>query len=698
MLLKPLPPLDPSDRAAPPSSDKAGAGAFSLRMLERLLADCEDQPRWRELADTCCAYYDGQQLTQLQIDEAVKNNLVPRSTNLIQGVINGVLGQEERNRRDPKLEPDSDDFADLADYLNVGLKESMRETYADMAIGNAYGSQVKAGLGWVEVSRVTDPMEYQYRVQDVHRDEVYWDWRAKRVDLQDARWLVRRQWKDLDEVVAAYPEHRETLEQAEANWADYLFGGELDESPLRRNYDAERSFRVNRSEWINGGRRRIQMYEVWYRVAATATVLKGHGMARWVVANPKNPVHQAAIQRGLVRVEKAPTRQVRKAIFAGPFRLTDEGTTLKRFPYVPFFAFRADKDRTPYGLIHGMLTSQDEYNERRMRIQWMLKAQQLLIDNDSLDPAYNNIADVAETMMRPDMVAVLNANRRNAEGVRFRNDFALQKEQYEVMQDAKINIQEVPRVYSSQLGEAPTGVKSGIAINSLVEQGLTAMGELNGNYVFARRLVFELLTDLLIEDHSDGEMQVTIGSGQTKRVIVLNGMDERGLPVNPVADVPIKVGLGEVPSSPAYQVQMSQMMGEMVARLAGTPMVAPLIPVWVEQTSAFGPERKLLADDMRRMAGLPTSGDRAGAEQWQEKQQQAAAAKAALEAEGAKVAIAGEKAKTVKTASEVELNQARTRQIDAQVEAADDEDDLIAQALVEAGGRPKPGAAQRVGA
>ena len=63
----------------------------------------------------------------------------------------------------------------------------------------------------------------------------------------------------------------------------------------------------------------------------------------------------------------------------------DVATKKRRFPYIPFFAFRDDSENTPYGLVHGMLDPQDEYNERRMRIQWMLKAQQIMVDSDALD-------------------------------------------------------------------------------------------------------------------------------------------------------------------------------------------------------------------------------------------------------------------------------------------------------------------------
>lgn len=684
-----LPPIDDADRHKSAHDLASGKGNFSLSALETLLRDCEDQPVWRDMADLCCAYYDGSQLNALQESEYKRNKLEPRVTNLVGRVINGVLGQEAKSRRDPRLEPDDDAFADVSDVLNVRIKEAQRETCADMAISNGYGSQVKAGVGWVEVSRQSDPFEYPYRVVDVHRDEMWWDWRAKRIDLSDARWLCRRQWKDLDEVAAAMPEHRRALEHSANNWANWLVDDAAVEERVRGEnpwYVTDRQFRVSRAEWIDGGRRRVRMYEVWYRVPAEVVVMRvGH---RWIPLDETNLMHIEAVSRKLVPLQRVVTMQVRRAIFAGPYRLLDEATTKRRFPYVPFMAFRADKDNTPYGLIHGMIAPQDEYNERRMRIQWMLKAQQLLIDRDALDPEFNTIEDIAGTLMRPDMVAVLNPSRRNSQGMQFRNDFALQKEQFEMMQDAKGLIQDVPGIYSAQLGDAPTGVTSGIAINSLVEQGIVAMGELNDNYSHARRLVYDLLVDLIAEDHAARDMQVQIGAGQTRRTVVLNTQDpQTGQAVNVVKDAKVTTGLAEVPATPAYMMQMSVLMSDMIRALAGTPQAGLLIPAWVENTSAFGSSRKMLADDMRRMSGLPVSGDRQSAQQWQQQQRQQAAAQAELAQKAALADVQSKGAKAQLDAAKARLTNAQTAHTIAQADAiANDPDEqaLIDDAIKEA--------------
>jgi hypothetical protein len=686
MQMKPI--LDSQREGAVDTYRDKAVGGYPLAKLERLLHDCEDQPLWRDTADLCCAYVDGKQLTAEQKYLAVKNKLVPRVTNLIGRTIRSVLGAEAKNRRDAHLEPDDDQWADVCDVMSVKLKQAQRETLCDMAVSNAYGSQVSAGIGWVEVSRVSDPLEFPYRVQDVHRSEIWWDWRAKHITLKDARWLCRKRWIDLDEAEAVMPQFADVFQRALNNWQDVLGSWQLSamDERFQSAYRDDRQFNVQRSTWLDGGRRRIKFFEVWYRVPATVVMIKVG--PRWIQYDDQNRYHAEAVSRGVVEIKKGVTSQVRMALFAGPFRLLDVATKKRRFPYIPFFAFRDDADNSPYGLVHGMLEPQDEYNERRMRIQWMLKAQQIQVDNDALDPDYNNISDLAENAMRPDMLLVLKATRQNkgADAVRIGNSMQLQNEQFEVMQDAKQLIQDVPGVYSTQLGNAPAGVTSGIAINSLVEQGQVAMGELNDNYGLARNSVFEALLDLCAEDMLEPNMQVPIGAGDSRRVVVLNtfapvvdpqsgqpvvGQDgqpalDKSQPINQVKDMCLNVGLAEVPSSPAYQMQASQQLGDMVRALAGMPQAAVLVPAWVENTQALGPSRKQLADDMRRMSGLPVAGDRAGAQAWQASQQQAVQQKQAADAQAQAAEIASKAADAQHTQAMAVLDAAQARKAAAE--------------------------------
>lgn len=681
-------PIQPKNRTEPSARDHAKDG-FDLAALENLVKDCDGQPDWRPRADVAHAYYDFKQLSAEQKRKIwVEQGIEPRQTNLVHGVINGVLGQEAKARSDVRLEADDDSMADVSDVLSKTMKEAQREANVDMAVSNGYAGQVKGGLGWVEISRASDPLDYPYRVEERHRNEIWYDWRATDLGLRTARWQVRKRWEDLDEAEAMMPEFKDILRQSLNGW-DLMNLPDDTSSILYRSYNNERRTTIRRDEWCDSTRKRIKFFEVWYRVPAEVVVMQVSPTRR-IVFDERNPLHQAAITRGKVKLSRSITRQIRMALFAGPHRLMDVATTRRDFPYVPFFAFRDDEDRSPYGLIEGMISPQDEYNERRQMVNWMLKARQITIDNDALDPAYNSIADIVDSAGRPDFVAVLNSSRKQVDGIRIKNDMTLQKEQIDVMQDAKNLIQEVPRIYSTQLGNAPSGVTSGVAINSLTEAGAVAMGELNDNYRFARKAVYEQLLDLIVEDHLDAELRVQVGQGSSRRVIVLNSWDpQTGSPVNHVKDAPIKVGLSDVPNSPAFRIQEQQQMATMIQALAGNPQaLAVLTPAYIEGSSV--PNRQQIADDLRRATGQPTAGDRQAqqANEVQQKEQQAQAMQ--LQQRGAVAQVAKTEADAQKTQALANKEQAQAEVL--QVQAAQmlqpapaaNDDQLIEQALAEA--------------
>lgn len=669
-------------------------GGFNLTHLMKMVMDCDQQPSgWRDRADLAAAYVDGKQLTAEQL-QALNLEHMPdvRATNLVGRVVRSVCGQEAKARTDIKVDADDDDTSDLIDFFGAKVKEAQRECYADMAVSQAYFGQVGPGIGWVEVAKNSDPRLYNYRVQEVHRSEMWWDWAGAKRDvlLQGARWMVRKRWEDLDELEARMPQHAALLQRMANGWDSLAFDDTADGAVLADRWQEDRvwcSVR-RRSEWYDRGRGRVKMYEVWYKIPAWGVFLH-LSPTRRLLYNPQNQAHVQAVASQQVRVTKELTHQIRMSLFAGPHRLQDLGTKRRNFPYVPFIAYRDDEDFSPYGLVEGMIGPQDEYNARRLRINWLLRARQILVDNDALDTKVNSLKEVAEAIMRPDMTVVLNSMRKNANGFQVMNNLQLQREQVDVMQDAKQLIQDVPGVYGSQLGQPAAGVTSGIANSLLIEQGAVSMGDLNDNYRHSRRLVFENLLDLIVEDHENGQIPVKVGTGSNRRVVVLNQWDPENLTiVNNVADAPLRVGLGEVPNTPAYRMQQQQQIATIINALANNPQaVAVLTPVFVESTDIQN--RQEIADDIRRLSGQPTAGDKQRAQQMEEagraqaeKQQQLAEAAAQLD-------MQERAAKVEKTKSETELNNAKSVQIGHEMGMAEVQQDQ-AQGEVEQPGAQDP--------
>lgn len=586
------------------------SGGMPLAQLEMRLSDMENEPAWRDSANKCADYYDHKQSSAARIERHQRTGEPMTTINLIQRTVNGALGQEAKSRLNWKCEADSGVLGDMAGFFSERLHELQREARTDMAISEAYSSMLRTGIGWVEVSRNPDPLAYPYRVTAVHRNEVWWDWRAKESDKSDGMWVIRQRWVDLDEAVAKFPKFREMLEVG-------CHSGPITDSMARTILTSadtfeslhmtRRSFSRVEEEWLdNSVRKRVRFYDVYYKrpVQAVALVVG----SRRVKFNPRNPIHAALVQRGSAKLLKGASYEIRHAMFAGPFRLFDVPLRGRRFPLVPFVCYSADDDRSPYGLVHGMIEPQDEFNERRSRLMWLLKARQVFVDGDALDPEYNTLADLAVEVMRPDAMFVLNKNRMNKDAMRIEANSQLQAEQVAVMQDSKQLIQDVPGLYAALLGSGADGAKSGVAINSLVEQSVASLGETSDNYRTSRREVGELCMELLIEDHELPNMEVELGTGSKRRSILLNSKTPEGLPVNSVEDAPVRVALGDVPTTAAFRGQQQIFLTQALQTAGNNPTAqAVLIPALLEAGDLE--HRHLYARWMRQQAGVPEPED-----------------------------------------------------------------------------------------
>lgn len=683
--------IDQSD-----SRDLAGrSGGMPLVELERVLGDIENEPNWRPQSDKCADYYDHKQSDAARLQRARETGEPMVTINLIQRTINGALGQEAKSRLNWKVSPDSDAFGDVAAVLNEKLHEAQRESKIDMAISEAYSSMLRTGIGWVEVARASDPLSYPYRVTAVHRNEVWWDWRAKLSDLSDAQWMVRQRWADLAEVQTLFPEHKQLLEYGCHNGpitdamarTILMSSGEFEDI-----HSTRRSFSRAQEEWLDHSlRKRVRLYNVYYKQHKQVIALVS-GTKR-IQFNPRNPFHVALVMKGGAKLMKGPSYTMRRAMFAGPFRLYDEELPGRHFPLVPFICYRADDDNSPYGLVHGMIEPQDEYNQRRSRLLWLLKAKQIFVDSDALDERFNNLVDLAKEAMRPDAMFVLNKMRQRPDGLRIESNPQLGAEQSVVMEDAKILIQDVPGLYSPQFGSNRVGAESGVALANLTEMSTASLGETSDNYRTSRQLVGDAVVCEISQDHKEPDMPVKVGSGKRQRMVVLNTRDEAGLPVNTVEDAQIKTALGDVPATPAYKQQQQILLGQALQSTGGDPhAMAVLLPSMLEASDLE--HRHEYAKWLRQQKGVPEPGDLAD-EQQEAAREQANAAQQAKVAQfqerDANAEIAKKEAEAALAATKQALTQMQTLLAQAQamktaaeaeaIATQPTEDELISSAL-----------------
>ena len=648
---------------------------MTREQLEKMLSDTRWETEWRAESDRAAAYYDGKQLTARLIETYKERGLAPLTRNLVGPTVDLVLGVEAKSRRDFKVVADLDTEVELADAMSFKLKQAERVAQADRACSDAFASMVKTGVGWVEVARESDPFRPPYRTVAVHRNEIFWDFRSTENDLSDARYLIRRRWVDQDIAMLRFPKKRALLERAIAGWADWdesLYRESASELLVGRETEALTALEA--SEWRDTERKRLCLYETWYRNWVAGVVARLPS-GRVIEVDLKNPRHIAALESESVELTRAVFPKVRLAWWCGPHQLADIPSPYPHgaFPYVPFFGYREDGSRIPYGLIRRMMSPQDEVNARLMRMMWLLSAKRVIVDSDALAMPHH---ELVEEVARPDAVIYMNENRKNrdATALQITTDFQLSQQQFQVLQDAKGAIQDAAGVYQSMLGKSEYAGQSGLAISNLVEQGSTTLAEINDNFRYARRQVGLLLLSLVREDIGRDPQTVVITGAGERREVALNVPTEaaEGFTYlsNDVANTQMHVELEDVPDTPTYRNQQFSMMIELAKSLP--PEMQPLFADFMVRASDL-PFRHELADRIAKQLGLGSNP--AGAQDpAQQAAQQAEAARqaevAAMQQEQQRLALQElsakvdeASAKAEKARADAQLSQNRAMQV-----------------------------------
>ena len=589
----------PNDIARADGAATAPDAPLTQAEYQEILWEVENQPReWRRIADKEMDYADGNQLDTELIRAQKALGIPPAMENLISAALEGIRGYEESTLTDWRVTPNGQPGGqDVADAINFKLNEAERHSKADQACGKAFYPQIGVGLGWVEVSRNSDKFGYPYRCGNVHRNEIFWDWTSTEDDMSDARWLLRQRWLHPSRLAQVFPAHRELIERFGRSgikwWNEY---GDMEgvgaSTGLTRAWNVAREWTTMEDRWFNPTNREVCVGELWYRRWVTLPVLTAPD-GRVVEYDEANPAHVQAVAKRLVQVEHAPVAKIRRSYWLGPHVLFDGPTPYahRHIPYVPFWGFREDSSRVPFGYVRNMLFQQDTINSGTARLRWGMSA----IRTERTKGAVAMTDDVfRRTVGRLDADIVLDPAHMAMPGARFevKRDFQMNAQQLEMLENSRRAIERVNPAAAGAFSGRRGTANSGVQEQTQVEQANQSLAHMMGNFKRGRSQVGELLMSMIVQDLGFQQLVVVIEGDAVRedRTVVLNKPEEdpaSGIPYlsNDLQRTRLMVGLEDVPSTSTYRGQQLNAMSEAIKALpsqyqaAAMPFLASLMDV-----------------------------------------------------------------------------------------------------------------------
>lgn len=575
----------------PPAAADLGA-PLTPKEYAAILDEGIDQPPWRRNADVEADYVEGNQLSTELMQRLKALGVPPAKENIIGPAIAALCGYEAKTRTDWRVTPDGDPGAqDLADALNYRLNQAERHSKADEAMSEAFRPQASVGLGWVEVTKNSDPFGFPFRCRYVHRNEIRWDMRARERDLSDAAWLVRERYVKKARALAQFPDAAVLIEQyTVANglggYGPVMEGG--DGTGLIAGLNMDRAWSTREQAWYRRESDEVCVGEVWYRRWVPALILRVKANNRVVEFDERNPAHVMAVEQGWGLLGRATVARVRRSYWIGPVCVHDGPTPHPHphFQYVPFWGYREDMTGVPFGLVRDMIFPQDNLNSTMAKLRWGMAATRVERTKGAVAMTDEQLR---RQVARPDADIVLEAEAMARPGARFevKRDFQLNAQQFQLMQDSRLALERVSSITASFKGQAGTA-NSGLQEQTQVEQSQVGIAGLMDNFKRGRAMVGEMLLAMLIADMGDDPQTVVIEGDTLKptRTVMLNVREKD--PVtghvylsNDVQRARLLVALEDVPTTSSFRAQQLAALTE-VAKSAPPSLQQVIVPFMVD--------------------------------------------------------------------------------------------------------------------
>lgn len=469
-------------------------------------------------------YYDHHQWSDMERAELLQRGQAPLVFNKCAMVIDWLTGTERRTRIDFGVKPKTADAADRARVKEHLLKYQSDTNMIGWNRSRAFKDAAIAGLGWTEASIRGDSSQSLI----LHRHQPWQHMRldpfSRDLDLDDARYLHRRRWLDLDFAIAAFPEREQLLRQASRS---HLFGDEewgqehLDLPQVFRKYDS-RGAEVVQRRWssstpISGStlRLRVPVTETFFREPKRIQKIYGLDLDG-VEYDPNDQDMASAVKSGYASLADSVTSVMRLHIWVPGGSLWRGESKFKHdgFPFTPIWYKRRDRDGAPYGAIRGIRDAQDDFNKRHSKAQWLLASNQLLFETGAVDD--DKKQQVRRELSKPSGMVEFAAGALTNNRARIERNNEMAAAQVKLLEIAAAHIHDGSGVNRELLGRETNAI-SGRAIRAKQDEGSVATAELFDNLRLAVQLDGKKLLSLS-EQFLTLPMQVRIAGDDGKKI------------------------------------------------------------------------------------------------------------------------------------------------------------------------------------
>lgn len=576
----------------------------------------EAQAEGRALRARDERFYDGHQFSDEEKQVYAERNQKPRTYNEIKPAVDWIIGSERRARSDWNVLPRTADDVEPAQLKTKLIKYVDDINKAKWQRSTAFEDCVKTGEGWTRISvEPNEDGELMIQLNYENWQNILIDGQSVKADLSDNRYLWATKIIDIETLEQWFPKKKEEIEADAGEYQelddDLMFdqvgddGNNLYNNSRRTSSgcsDANINVVRSGSMSIMGGhysstRRAVRVWEMWYRKTERVELLANAGGLTGQIFNSKNEKHVLALEEGAKKRETV-REQMYMAIYTATTVLYHGKSIYKhnRYPFVRRLAFIDKTTKSPYGVIRQIVDPQSDLNQRKNQALFMMATRQVVADEGAVEDKDDAIKQVGK----------VNGYIEVKKGARFeiRDNQSLAGPHVQFAEMDSAYLKQISGVTSENRGMGSSAL-SGIAIQSLQEQGTVITTPIIDNHQLAHQLEGELVLSLC-EQYINRKMQFRVTSDiknpGEKDFVVLNETPETDITATQ-ADFVI--------SERDYRQTMRQALSEQlmnvsaqITQATGDPAIAiGFIEMAIDLQDL--PNKERLSSKLREISGLP---------------------------------------------------------------------------------------------
>ena len=443
---------------------------------------------WRQDCWEDAEFKDGVHWTTADYNKLIARGINPITVNRIFPVLNLIHGNYIRNQKDIIAKGRTKYDHELSQVMSEAIAYVVDQNYGTSRQRAAFESQITVGYGGLCVGFNSDPRKEKISIRELPWYSIWWDpYGTPWLETDNCRYVFTAEWKDLQDVKMAFPEHAKDLDEqyhklADTTQAPYIYdlGSEIEDYKQM----------LSSGRWVNTERTRVRPVEIWYTVVEPG-LFAVMPDSRVYELDKYDDMEQINIVRYSKEVVKAHVKKMYVSTILGELQLQETRTPYPHdeFPYVPYVGY-LDRYNFPYGVPRQIKEQNMEVNKRRSMGLALINSRRTKVEEGAAEDL-NVVHDEAN---RLDSFIVMRPGKLDA--VKIEDMSALAAPQIAMMQQSEQEIKEIAGANDEALNyDSP--VQSGTALEIKKQLSATMVLSLFDNAHRSQKLLGERLLSLI---------------------------------------------------------------------------------------------------------------------------------------------------------------------------------------------------------